>query len=89
MAGGKCGKRGVLTDESGGGTCSSMSDCAICSVYDDPIREKSSTCGGDDALQCEGRCQSWFHRCSAGVSSKHFSDLSVSSEPFCATCVFS
>ena len=52
------------------------------SVCDDPIREKSSTCGGDDALQCEGRCQSWFHRCCAGVSSKHFSDLSVSSEPF-------
>ncbi len=41
----------------------------------------------DDALQCEGSCQLWFHRYCAGVSLSHFKSLANSSKPFvCLHC---
>ena len=43
--------------------------------------------GKDEALFCEGKCQGWFHRCCAGVSSTHFQALTNSESPFhCSVC---
>ena len=43
--------------------------------------------GKEEALQCEGECQLWFHRYCAGVSSSYFKELSSSSKPFvCLPC---
>ena len=43
--------------------------------------------GKEEALQCEGECQLWFHRYCAGVSSSYFKELSSSSKPFvCLSC---
>ena len=36
----------------------------------------------DEALQCEGACQRWFHRYCAGVSQIHFKTLTTSDSPF-------
>ena len=61
-----------------------------------PKKFKSTDCdlcckrivkGKEDALQCEGGCDLWFHRYCAGVSVSYFAELSNSSEPFvCFTC---
>ena len=41
----------------------------------------------EDALQCEGSCQLWFHRYCAGVSLSHFKSLASSDKPFvCLLC---
>ena len=43
--------------------------------------------GADDALQCEGAYQKWFHRYCAGVPKYHHTILSNSSTPFlCWVC---
>ena len=43
--------------------------------------------GKDEALQCEGACQQWFHRYCAGVSQSHFKTLTTSDSPFvCLYC---
>ena len=53
-----------------------------CDVCDAAILE-----GKEDALQCEGACQMWFHRYCAGVSLSHFKHLSNTSKPFvCSFC---
>ena len=66
-----------------------VEDCPIpgqrpvkCAVCDQNVRD-----GKDQALFCEGQCQSWFHRYCAGVSLAQFAVLSSSSEPFhCTGC---
>ena len=42
----------------------------------------------EDALQCEGTCQLWFHRYCAGVSQSHFRTLaSANDKPYvCLHC---
>ena len=53
--------------------------CAVC--------EQIIVEGKDQALYCEGVCNSWFHRYCAGVSVTHFQKLSSSSKPFsCLEC---
>ena len=43
--------------------------------------------GKEDALQCEGTCQKWFHRYCAGISLSHFQELASSAKPFvCLSC---
>ena len=43
--------------------------------------------GKDEALQCEGTCQKWFHRYCVGVSLSHFTRLANCAQPFvCASC---
>ena len=43
--------------------------------------------GKEEALQCEGGCNLWFHRYCAGVSVSYFAELSNSPEPFlCYAC---
>ena len=44
-------------------------------------------CDGEDAFQCEGACQLWFHRYCAGGSQTAFRSLASSGKPFfCLPC---
>ena len=54
--------------------------CAVC--------EPTIIDGKNQALYCEDRCRSWFHRHCAGVSVAHFSALSSSPDPFSVWLVF-
>ena len=59
----------------------------ICSLCDKPIQEKSANSEGVDALQCDGPCQSWMHRCCACVPLKLFTALANSDDTFvCPMC---
>ena len=59
----------------------------LCLVCNEIVKDQSSVSDGDDALKCEGHCQGWLHRCCAGVSSKQFSALSDSEDPYlCTIC---
>ena len=41
----------------------------------------------EQAIQCEGTCQQWYHRYCAGVSTKLFKHLSSNDSPFiCMSC---
>ena len=65
-------------------TLSSDVACAVCSKV---VTESTPSCRGDDALQCDG-CHLWFHRWCTGVSTCHYSSLSVSDVPFlCFVCL--
>ena len=58
---------------------SKPTDCDLCCKH---IVE-----GKEEALQCEGGCNLWFHRYCAGVSASYFAELSNSPEPFvCYAC---
>ena len=60
----------------------------LCLVCNEIVKDQSSVSDGDDALKCKGHCQGWFHRCCAGVSSKQFSALSDSEDPYlCTICL--
>ena len=87
MAGGrkKADRAGVASkDPSRVDTPQGPVGCAIC---DKLIIEASDGVPGDDALQCEGACGGWMHRCCAGVSLSHYASLSASEDPFyCAVC---
>ena len=58
---------------------SKPTDCDLCC--------KRIVEGKEEALQCEGGCNLWFHRYCAGVSASYFAELSNSPEPFvCYAC---
>ena len=47
--------------------------CPICL---DPIKDASNDCAGEDAIVCEGRCNTWLHRC-AGLSKASYETATV------------
>ena len=60
--------------------------CAICL---DVIVDSTSQKSGQDSIYCEGRCQTWIHRCCAGLSKLAFTNIYDSSnkQPFhCPNC---
>lgn len=60
-----------------------MSACTIC---DENINERSKT-NGDDAVFCDGKCQSWLHRHCAGLSRVRFRIVTDSKGAFyCPQC---
>lgn len=60
------------------------SKCAVC---DKTIIEPSSKVKGEDAIFCEGPCQSWLHRQCIGMPLAHFQALTTSQVPFhCLYC---
>lgn len=62
----------------------SQHTCPIC-VH--PIIEMSANVEGQEAILCEGKCSSWYHRWCAGVTTSRYEELSESEEPFhCPTC---
>lgn len=65
----------------------SSSPCHTCSICSEVIHDSSATCAGQDALFCEGSCNSWIHRHCAGIPHSHFARLSSSNDPFyCFSC---
>ena len=65
---------------------SSQYTCPICAQ---PIVEETDSIQGQEAILCEGTCNSWYHRWCAGVTTLRYEALSHSEDPFhCPTCVF-
>ena len=63
---------------------SNQSNCCVC---DKPIAEQTRTMKCQDALYCDGSCQSWMHRACIGLSLKAFEAYNVSSKPYiCPHC---
>ena len=61
-----------------------MTSCAICSKT---IKESTSKSKGEDAVFCEGFCQSWMHRQCIGMSIPILRGLTMSQAPFyCIYC---
>ena len=51
------------------------------------ILEETDDVQGQEAILCEGSCNSWYHRWCAGVSTQRYEALSRSEDPFhCPTC---
>ena len=66
---------------------SSRSDCHTCATCLHPIVEATGDEEGQEAIFCEGSCNTWYHRWCAGVSSQRYEVLSSSEEPFhCPSC---
>lgn len=58
--------------------------CAVCAKV---IKETSARVKGEDAVFCEGPCQSWIHRQCIGMSLPFFQALTKSKAPFhCLYC---
>ena len=61
---------------------------SVCCVCDCVIVEDTNEKDGEDAIFCEGSCNSWLHRKCAGLSSETFQHLSDSNKPFlCVYCL--
>uniref|UniRef100_A0A1X7VJG2 PHD-type domain-containing protein n=1 Tax=Amphimedon queenslandica TaxID=400682 RepID=A0A1X7VJG2_AMPQE len=55
----------------------------LCPVCDKKFTHKP----GEEYIQCESVCQTWYHRCCAGLSKPLSNKLSQSPTPFCClTC---
>ena len=81
---GSGGSGGSSQSQAGPESSSHGTPCAVCSRI---IVESTSSCRGDEALQCEG-CHHWFHRWCTGISTHHYSALSVSTDSFlCFVCL--
>ena len=60
----------------------------ICPICAQPIIEETDSIQGQEAILCEGTCNSWYHRWCAGVTTLRYEALSHSEDPFhCPTCV--
>ena len=63
---------------------SSQHTCPTCAQL---ILEETDDVQGQEAILCEGSCNSWYHRWCAGVSTQRYEALSRSEDPFhCPTC---
>ena len=63
---------------------------SVCCTCNFVIAEDTNKNDGEDAIFCEGRCNSWLHRKCAGLSNSTFQHLSVSNSPFlCVYCLLS
>ena len=47
-------------------------DVAVCSVCDKEVVDATDEEDGDDAVFCEGECQSWLHRNCACLPKSEF-----------------
>ena len=61
-------------------------DC-VCPVCEDPILDAKGRRKGQDAIFCNGTCQTWLHRGCAGLSCRAFAACADSKvEVVCSTC---
>ena len=61
---------------------------SVCLVCDVVINEDGDDVTGDDAVFCEGICDTWMHRKCVGMSV--FDNLGGSNNPYlCPTCMIS
>ncbi len=62
--------------------------CELCTICTQPILEATDQEDGHDALLCEGKCNTWYHRWCAGVTKARYEVLSNTEDPFhCPACV--
>lgn len=58
-----------------------------CPVCEDVIQDKSSTSAGQNAIFCDGECQSWLHSKCAGLSKTRLAEVSKDNNTFyCPQC---
>jgi len=64
---------------------SQPSNCPVCEQL---IREPSEDGKdlGDEALYCEGTCETWYHRRCVGISKHAYNIASESDNPFIVDC---
>ena len=68
----------------------SNNENSVCCVCNCAIVEDTDEKDGEDAIFCEGSCNSWLHHKCAGLSSSTFQHLSDSNKPFlCVYCLLS
>lgn len=59
----------------------------ICPICLDPIVEAVGKKAGDDAIECDGSCATWLHRCCAGLTKEAYLAVSKLPNPFfCPHC---
>ena len=60
---------------------------ATCPICCEEIVEATAPSDGQEAIQCEGKCEKWYHRWCAGVRKDVYAALTESSTPFfCPSC---
>ena len=59
------------------------SSVTICPICEDVIKDPSPKSSGQDAVFCEGICNTWIHRRCAGLSKTLFTAISKSDDAFC------
>ena len=66
---------------------SSQTQAFTCPICLDPIKDTSEDSTGEDAIVCEGRCNTWLHRKCAGLSKAAYDAATSSSASFyCPHC---
>ena len=69
------------------GTFTGQKPRAVCPICEEVIKGTNGRKKGQDAIFCEGECQSWMHRHCAGLSKNRFQELSSSQDMFlCPAC---
>ena len=64
------------------------SECITCHICEDPILEPTDHFEGQDAVFCEGICNSWLHRKCVGLTHSIFDIVCESEDPYlCPYCV--
>ena len=64
-----------------------MPDHHICPICEDPVLDAKGHKKGQDAIFCDGTCQSWLHRRCAGLSRTAFqTKVSCNKEFYCPSC---
>lgn len=62
----------------------------ICAICLEIIEDRSPECEGEDSIYCEGSCQNWLHRTSAGLPDPAFEAIVKAKAPFhCFQCSLS
>ena len=65
----------------------SAEKAATCPICCEEIVEATASSDGQEAIQCEGKCDKWYHRWCAGVRKDVYAALAESSTPFfCPSC---
>ena len=66
---------------------SSETQAFTCPICLDPIKDASDDSTGEDAIVCEGKCNTWMHRKCAGHSKAAYEAVTISSASFyCPHC---
>ena len=61
-------------------------DVAVCSICDKEVVDTTDEEDGDDAVFCEGECQSWLHRNCACLPKSEFERLKKEDPFYCPRC---
>ena len=62
-------------------------EAEVCTICNKRITERGDKDAGEDAVYCEGKCSSWFHRQCAGLTQPCFKLISQSKLHFFVSIV--